>query len=149
MATDATHDIYECPNCKANYRAMKTTSETASTGAERTSMYPKGEKFAARYDLMFRNDVGMRRLAETWGEGFEKYGADNWMKGFPASVFISHALEHIRLYLSGDRSEDHLAHGAWNLLALCWVEEKKPELLDLTMPVLSSLQAGQEAGTKE
>jgi len=121
--------------------------EEASTGAKRDSWYPPGVKFPARYDLMFRNAEGMRRLAETWGEGFVKYGPDNWMKGFPSSVLISHALEHIRLYLKGDRSEDHLAHGAWNLLALCWVEENKPELLDLTMPD-SGLDKGPEPSHK-
>jgi hypothetical protein len=115
--------------------------EEAATGAKRSSMYPKGAQFPARYDLMMRNAVGMRRLAETWGEGFEKYGADNWMKGFPASVLLAHAIAHIASYLEGDRSEDHLAHCAWNVLALCWVEEHKPELLDLTMPVQASLQA--------
>ncbi len=107
----------------------------SSPVANRENWYPQGRNFPARYDLMMRNDVGMRRLAETWGEGEAKYGPDNWMKGFPESVLISHTMEHIRLYLLGDKSEDHLAHAAWNLLALCWVEERKPELLDLTKPL--------------
>jgi hypothetical protein len=110
---------------------------TAATGAIRSKLYPEGTKFPARYDLMFRNAAGMRRLAETWGEGNEKYGPDNWMKGFPATVMVSHALEHIRLYLAGDTSEDHLAHCAWNVLALCWVEENKPDLIDITFPAQS------------
>lgn len=108
--------------------------EQASTGAVRSQLYPKGAKFPARYDLMMRNAAGMRRLAETWGEGQAKYGNDNWLNGFPESVMISHTEDHIRLYLAGDKSEDHLAHAAWNLLALCWIEENKPELLDLTKP---------------
>lgn len=95
-------------------------------------MYPQGAKFPARYDLMMRNGPGMRRLAETWGEGFAKYGPDNWMSGFPASVLLSHAQDHVAKYLTGNNDEDHLAHAAWNLLVLCWVEENKPELLDLT-----------------
>lgn len=108
--------------------------ETSETGAVRSSVYPQGAQFPIRLDLLFRNSAGLRRLAETWGEGEAKYGPDNWMKGHKESCYISHALEHIRLYLAGDKSEDHLAHGAWNLLALCWVEENKPELLDLTKP---------------
>lgn len=112
---------------------LKTNPIPTPTGT-RDHLYPPGTKFPARYDLMMRNAAGMRRLAETWGEGYEKYGADNWMGGFPASAMISHALEHIRLYLAGDKSEDHLAHGAWNLLGLCWIEENKPECMDLTFP---------------
>lgn len=107
---------------------LSNKQETASTGCKREKLY------GPRYDLMMRNEPGIRRLAETWSEGNEKYGPDNWMKGFPISVALNHALDHIAKYLSGDRSEDHLAHGAWNLLHACYIEEKKPELCDLTMP---------------
>lgn len=110
------------------------THEECGTGAVRSSKYPKDQNFPARYDLMMRNEAGMRRLAETFGEGFEKYGADNCWNGFPASVLISHAQDHIVRYLKGDMSEDHLAHSAWNLLMLCWVEENRPDLLDITIP---------------
>lgn len=143
---------YACENCEqvlVSGHPEPPAHEQAATGAVRSKLYPPGTKFPARYDLMFRNAAGMRRLAETWGEGFAKYGADNWMKGFPASVFVSHALEHFRLYLAGDRSEDHLAHIAWNALALCWVEENKPELLDLTMPVQVCFSAGQDPEPKQ
>jgi len=106
--------------------------ETADTGAVRSTLYPPGKQFPARYDLLFRNAVAMRRLAETFGEGAAKYGDDNWMKGFKESVYISHALEHIRLYLAGNREEDHLAHASWNLLSLMWVQENLPKLIDLS-----------------
>lgn len=109
--------------------------ETASTGAVRETLYHKGPNgFPLRPDLVMRNDVGFRRLAETYGEGFLKYGADNWMKGFPESVLVTHALEHISKHLAGDKSEDHIAHAIWNLYTLAWVQEKKPELMDLTNP---------------
>lgn len=119
---------------EVSQRLTEAAQEEASTGAKRSSLYPKGAQFPARYDLMWRNAAGMRRLAEAWGEGFNKYGADNWFKGFAESVLISHTLEHIRLYLAGDKTEDHLGHCSWNILALCWIEENKPELLDLTKP---------------
>lgn len=102
--------------------------EVARTGAVRDQLYPKGREFPARWDLMFDNDSGMRRLAETYGDGFAKYGACTWMKGFPKSVLIAHALDHIAKYKMGDESEDHLAHAAWNLLTMCWMEEHKPEM---------------------
>lgn len=105
--------------------------ETA-TGAKRSTEYPPGSKFPERYDLMFRNAVAIRRIAETFGEGFEKYGPDNAFKGFKESVYITHALEHIRVHLSGQSTEDDLSHACWNLMFLMWIQENKPELMDLT-----------------
>jgi hypothetical protein len=137
---DDSRDICMGILCSHDFRKKDlqgNAAATAATGAIRSKLYPEGAKFPARYDLMFRNAAGMRRLAETWGEGNEKYGPDNWMKGFPATVMVSHALEHIRLYLAGDTSEDHLAHCAWNVLALCWIEENKPDLIDITFPAQS------------
>lgn len=111
---------------------MENPNIETSTGAKRSNLYPPGEKFPARYDLLFRNASAMRRVAETYGEGEAKYGADNWMNGFPESVYVSHAIEHIRLHLAGDIGEDHLAHAAWNIMALMWTQENKPELIDRT-----------------
>jgi len=34
------------------------------------------------------------------------------------------------LWLQGDRTEDHLAHAAWNIFALMHFEETRPELID-------------------
>jgi len=82
-----------------------------------------------RFDLI--TPIGLRRLAETCAEGASKYGDRNWEKGMPASVMLNHAIRHIYLYLQGDRSEDHLAHAAWNLLGVCHFEETKPELIDI------------------
>ncbi len=109
-----------------------TTSTTASTGAVRSKLYEMGHQFELRYDLMLDNDVAMRRIAEVFGEGFRKYPFRNWKKGFPESVYINHAFEHLRMYLTGDQSEDHIAHACWNLMALMFAQERLPELLDLT-----------------
>ena len=106
--------------------------ETASTGATRENLYPRtegGEQM--RIDLLFTNEVALERLAKTYAEGCVKYGPTNWKKGFPESMLIAHALEHIRLHMAGDIKEDHLAHAAWNLNTLMWVQERKPELMDL------------------
>jgi len=95
-----------------------------STGAVRSS-----DAEGVRYDLI--TPIGLRRLAETYAEGSRKYGDYNWQKGMPASVLLNHAIRHIYLYLEGDQSEDHLAHAAWNLLAVCHFEEAKPEMIDV------------------
>jgi len=88
-----------------------------------------------RYDLI--TPVGLRRLAETYREGCEKYGDHNWRnatkdnKGFQFSDLINHAINHIYLYLMGDNAEDHLAHAVWNLMTLMHFEEERPELNDI------------------
>jgi hypothetical protein len=91
------------------------------TGAVRS-----GEANTVMYQLI--SPIGMRRLAETMKEGFDKYGAYNWERGMPIGDILNHALRHIFIYLSGDRSEDHLAHAAWNLFASMHMEETHPSL---------------------
>lgn len=90
-----------------------------------------------RFDLI--TPIGLRRLAETCAEGARKYGDHNWKKGIPASVMLNHAIRHAYLWLAGDATEDHLAHAAWNLLAVCHFEEAMPEMIDVpSRPVATS-----------
>ncbi|MEM1953412.1 MAG: DUF5664 domain-containing protein [Candidatus Caldarchaeum sp.] len=96
-----------------------------------------------RYDLV--TPIGMRRLAETYAEGAEKYGVDNWKKGIPASDLVNHALRHIFLYLAGDTSEDHPAHAVWNLMTLMHFEETRRDLLDCG-PMARNLRKEDEHG---
>lgn len=94
---------------------------TFPTGAVRSS-----DRAKQRYDLI--SPIGLRRLAETCHEGAEKYSDYNWEKGMPIAEMLNHAAAHIYAYLSGDRSEDHLAHAAWNLFGAMHSEELWPEL---------------------
>ena len=83
-----------------------------------------------RFDLV--SPQGLRRLAETYAHGAEKYSDHNWRKGMPFSVLMNHLITHIYTYLAGeDNEEDHLAHAAWGLFALMEFEETRPELNDL------------------
>lgn len=84
---------------------------------------------SVRYDLI--SPIGLRRLAETYAEGAIKYSPHNWTKGFPMSEVLNHGQRHIELWRSGDTSEDHLAHAAWNLFTLMHFEESRPDLLDI------------------
>ena len=116
-------------------------TERAATGAERSQLYPTTcnqfyPTFPTRIDLVFTNPVAMERLGQTYGEGASKYPPHNWKKGFPESVLLAHVYEHLRKYQDGDFSEDHLAHAAWNLHTLMYVQEKQIELLDLTKDML-------------
>ena len=94
------------------------------TGAQRS-----GDAESQRYDLI--TPIGLRRLAETYAEGAAKYGERNWENGFPVSVLMNHALRHLNFWLSGDDSEDHLAHAVWNLFAVMHFEESMPEMFDV------------------
>lgn len=107
----------------------KTLTESGviyETGAVRSA-----DAETTRYDLI--TPIGLRRLAETCAEGSVKYGDYNWEKGMPIADLLNHALRHLYAYLSGDRSEDHLAHAAWNCLGACHSEELWPHLNDGTM----------------
>jgi hypothetical protein len=84
------------------------------------------DRVGQRYDLI--SPIGMRRLAETCHEGASKYSDYNWEKGMPISEMLNHAIAHLYAYASGDRSEDHLAHAAWNCFGAMHSEELWPEL---------------------
>lgn len=84
---------------------------------------------SVRYDLI--TPIGLRRLAETYAEGANKYGHDNWLHGIPASDLFNHTIRHLYLWLAGDKSEDHLAHAAWNIFTMMHFEETRPELIDI------------------
>ncbi len=102
---------------------MSEKRENFKTGAVRCKLD------TVRYDLI--SPQGLRRLAETYAEGAMKYTEHNWRKGIPYSNLINHMLQHINLYLAGDRTEDHLAHAAFGLFAIMEFEETRPELNDL------------------
>lgn len=82
-----------------------------------------------RYDLI--PTEGLRRLADLYARGAEKYDDDNWKKGQPFSRAYASLFRHMIQWREGDRSEDHLAAVAWNAMALMYYEEVKPELNDL------------------
>jgi|688.fasta_scaffold1102407_2 hypothetical protein len=91
------------------------------TGAVRSS-----DAEATRYDLI--SPIGLEAVARTCAEGAAKYSDYNWERGMPVHDLLNHALRHIYRYLAGDRSEDHLPHAAWGLLAAIHSEAMWPEL---------------------
>lgn len=92
-----------------------------STGARRSS-----DAEATRYDLI--SPIGLEAVARTCAEGAAKYDDFNWEKGMPVHDLLNHALRHVYRYLAGDRSEEHLAHAAWGLLAAIHSDTLWPEL---------------------
>lgn len=97
-----------------------------STGAVRSS-----DAEATRYDLI--SPIGLEAVARTCAEGAAKYSDYNWEAGMPVHDLLNHAIRHIYRYLAGDRSEDHLPHAAWGLLAAIHSEALWPELNEGTL----------------
>jgi hypothetical protein len=64
------------------------------------------------------------RMAEVMTRGEEKYGKDNWKRFNESQVadIPRHAFMHVISYMDGDKSEDHLAHAACNLMMRMYFE---------------------------
>jgi hypothetical protein len=91
--------------------------EEFATGAVRDRREGKG-----RFDLLPLE--GIRRLAEVFERGCEKYGERNWEQGMPVARYLDSALRHTLQYLDGHADEDHLGQAAWNLIAAITTEER-------------------------
>jgi hypothetical protein len=72
--------------------------------------------------------VGLIGVARTAGEGACKYGRYNYMLGMPVHDLMEHSLRHQFMWLLGDRTEPHLEHAAWGLLAAIQSIALNPEL---------------------
>ena len=83
---------------------------------------------AAHLDFTSLPLIGLLAVARTSGEGAEKYGRYNYMKGMPVHDLLNHVLRHIILFILGDRSEPHLEHAAWGLLAAIQSHTLDPEV---------------------
>lgn len=72
------------------------------------------------------------RLSKHYEQGASKYGRLNYQKGIPVSSFIDSALRHIFKYLDGWDDEDHLAAAAFNILGAIQMEERNPQMQDIS-----------------
>ena len=54
------------------------------------------------------------RLSHVCAEGAGRYAENNWRR-ISFEDHLSHALEHVFLYMNGDRSEDHVGHALTRL----------------------------------
>ncbi len=82
-----------------------------------------------RYDLL--PFEGLKVLAERHTLGNTNYGMYNWEKGMDILSLQDHSIKHILKYMSGDRSDDHLAGALWGDLASIhsWIMWPKLNLL--------------------
>ena len=90
--------------------------QTFDTGAVRDAAAGK-----PRMELI--SPIFERRLANWLTRGAEKYADRNWEQGIPMDRTMASLRRHVRDYREGDRSEDHLAAIAANVMFLIHTEE--------------------------
>ncbi len=103
------------------------------TGSKRDTNKGKG-----RFDLI--PAYALKRLAQHYENGADKYGDRNWELGQPLARYLDSAIRHAFAFLGGSRDEDHLAAVAWNALAYIETESRiakgiLPKELDNIEPV--------------
>ena len=106
------------------------TRRTFSTGYQRDTGKDKG-----RFDLLSQAYYGNLRVAQLFARGAERYGAANWLKGAPLSVYADCMNRHAQKAAAGWDDEDHTSACAWNALCLMHTQElikqgKLPKELD-------------------
>jgi len=96
----------------------------------------RADDVPGRFDLAC--PTALQALAATLAEGLLKYGLDNWSKGMDIGETANHAINHLFLYLAGDKTEPHLAHALTNLTFLihfdqhCTCHQSRAALLQLS-----------------
>lgn len=63
--------------------------------------------------------------------GTPHYPERNWEHGLPMHSMIDSAMRHLAKYVDGMTDEDHLCAAATNLLMAMWMEEKRPDTMDI------------------
>ena len=97
--------------------------EAFDSGAVRDVRTDKG-----RYDLV--SPYALKRLAQLYERGSQKYVDRNWEKGMPSTRVFDSMIRHAFAWLAGENDEDHLAAVAWNAFALMHYEATHPEVDD-------------------
>ena len=82
-----------------------------------------------RYDLIPTSLL--KRLAEMYARGAEKYGDWNWQKAETQEEynrFVASAFRHFEQWRAGEDDEDHAIGAIWNIIAYEWHMEKEESL---------------------
>lgn len=82
-----------------------------------------------------------RALAEVLTRGAEKYAPRNWERGMDHSIMLDCLGRHIDAFTRGERYDSetgchHLAHAAWNVLALMTYDLRQIGKADVMQPPL-------------
>lgn len=98
-----------------------------------------------RYDLL--EPFAIEQLAKVFTKGAEKYADNNWLGGMKWSSMIASLKRHLAAFEKGVDYDDetqllHMAHVAWNAMALISYYKFHPQLDDRRKPYLNTLRIG-------
>lgn len=111
--------------CGAWHKKTFVTKDSGKREQYDSGMVRDTQDGKPRYDLI--PHIPLRRLADLYARGAEKYGEGNWMKAAgPEEMqrFKASAFRHFMQALQGERDEDHYTAAVWNLFAIMWLEDK-------------------------
>lgn len=86
------------------------------SGARRDAQDGKG-----RFDLI--PTLALKRLAQHYESGANKYGENNWKRGMPLRRFLNSAFSHLIKCLDGRDDEDHAAAILWNICGFIYTQQ--------------------------
>lgn len=89
---------------------------------ETTKLGAKQSFLGRRFDLI--PITPLIAVAEVLHKAAEKYGVGNWQK-IERHDHLNHAINHIFLFIEGDRCEDHLANAICRLMFAYWCDDKR------------------------
>lgn len=83
-----------------------------------------------RFDLL--EPYAIEQLAKIFTKGAEKYAPNNWLKGMPWMDVIASLKRHLNKFEQGEDFDNesqllHMAHVAWNALAIVSYYKHRPE----------------------
>lgn len=86
-----------------------------------------------RYDLI--SPLALRNIAEVYTHGCQKYDARNWEKGLPFMEVFASLQRHAWAWAAGENLDTesglpHMAHVAWNAMAILHLAVTKPGMDD-------------------
>lgn len=101
------------------------TKDSGERAAFASGMVRDTQTGKPRYGLIPRGPL--KRLAELYSRGAEKYAARNWEKADSADElerFAESAFRHLMQLLDGETDEDHGAAVVFNVFAIMWLRER-------------------------
>lgn len=73
--------------------------------------------------------TALHMLSKLQKLGDDKYGPHNW-RSIQEHEHVNHAFEHLLSHCTGDRTDDHLLHAAWRLIAAVEVRATRSTFYD-------------------
>jgi hypothetical protein len=99
----------------------------------------------ARYDLL--EPYAIEQLVKVFTRGAEKYAPHNWLKGLPWMEVVASLERHLAAFKQGEDFDKetellHMAHVAWNALAIVSYYKHAPQYDNRRLPYLQHPKIG-------